>query len=643
MSDSAHLILLLIKPSKYDDDGYVVRHWRGVLPSNTLNCLYALTGEAIQSGALGDVRVSVHVFDETVDTVDPRRLMRRYGRRGARVLAALAGVQTNQFPRAQDLARAFRGLGADVMIGGFHVSGAMALAEDTPPECQAMIDEGVTLVLGEVEEHWAGLLRDAAAGALQPVYDYLDHLPPLSQHAIPMPSDRLQRRFALRGSATVDMSRGCPFRCTFCTIISVQGRTMRARDPERVLAQIRSNADSRRINHYFFTDDNFARSPAWEAIFDGLIALREAGQRIDFMMQVDIAAAKLPRFIEKAARAGCVQVFIGMESIRPDNLERAGKRQNKVEGYRAAIQRWHDAGIVCHVGYIIGFPFDTYERVMEDVRALRDELLVDQASFFMLTPLPGSQDHVAAVAAGVPLDSDYNRFDSFHATQPHPLMSDEVWFRAFRDAWREFYDFDHMVRALLRQNPHTYWGLFKNFLWYRAAMIEGAHPMITGFFRRKRRVERRPTMPIEPRLVFWRRRAREMGTMAVGYTRLLFEMHELWKRTRIRRADYRGWPDLPVLRGASAIPLAVKMQWARLHVDRAAAWLAAGRVAPGVLRQRLEEMWSSWQDGQTAVPAAPAARREVRPPVNVVRLAWCAARDARQLLAFLFAAATERY
>lgn len=101
----------------------------------------------------------------------------------------------------------------------------------------------------------------------------------------------------------------------------------------------------------------------------------------------------------------------------------APSSRSRVARCVAAIARWHEAGIVCHVGYIIGFPADTYTRVMEDVRALHAEFDVDQASFFMLTPLPGSADHRAAVAAGMPLDPDYNRFDSFHAVQPHPTMS----------------------------------------------------------------------------------------------------------------------------------------------------------------------------------------------------------------------------
>ena len=178
------LTVVLIRPTRYDDDGYVVRHWRGTLPSNTLSCLNGLTHEAVASGALGAVAVRVHTFDESVDRIDPR-LARTFRRPGTRVLVALVGVQTNQFPRAQDLARQFKAEGFDVMIGGFHVSGSVAMAHAIPPECQAMIDEGITLVLGEVEDRWAALLQDAAAGRLLPLYDFLKDLPDLRTKPLP--------------------------------------------------------------------------------------------------------------------------------------------------------------------------------------------------------------------------------------------------------------------------------------------------------------------------------------------------------------------------------------------------------------------------------------------------------------------------
>jgi radical SAM superfamily enzyme YgiQ (UPF0313 family) len=570
----SRLAVVLIRPSKYDDDGYVIRHLRGTLPSNTLSCLNSLTEDAVRQGALEGVEVAIETIDEIVTRVRPERIARRLQRGGARVVVALVGVQTNQFPRTRDLALAFRAAGCDVMVGGFHVSGAIAMAPEVPPECRELMDAGCTLVLGEVEDHWAELLRHAAAGRLLPLYDYLATPPDLADKPLPRASRHTQRKFVLKGSGTIDAGRGCPFTCSFCTIINVQGRRMRCRSAAQVIRQIRDNyclEGSRRagVRHYFFTDDNFSRNPEWQAIFDGLIEMRERdGIAIDFMMQVDVLAPRIPNFVEKAAKAGCVQVFIGLETVRDDNLEAGGKRQNRAADFRAMIAAWHEVGVVCHVGYIIGFPHDTYERVMADVRTLRDELLADQASFFMLTPLPGSVDHQRAVAAGVPMETDYNRFDSFHATTPHPRMSREDWERAFEDAWKEFYSFDAMRRILLRQNPHTYWGVLKNFIWYRSGMIERAHPMITGFFRLKDRTSRRPGLPVEGRARFAWRRVRETASLLRGYASVYVEMQDLWLQTRIRRDDYALLGDLRQL--ASRSMQEVKVNWAKAHAVMAA-------------------------------------------------------------------------
>jgi radical SAM superfamily enzyme YgiQ (UPF0313 family) len=588
------LVVILIRTSRYDEDGYVVRHWRGTLPSNTLSCLHSLTDEAVRAGTFGRVKVRVEVIDEIVSRVDPAALGRRFRRDGTRVVVGLVGVQTNQVPRAQELAAQFRAEGFDVIIGGFHVSGAMAMSPATPPECQALLDMGVTLVLGEVEGRWAGILLEALAGRLQPVYDFLHTPPDLADAPLPQPSRRTQRRFVMARNGTIDAGRGCPFRCSFCTVINVQGRTMRSRDAAHIIDQVRRNYTLRGrlgVRHYFFTDDNFARNPQWERIFDGLAGLRDTeGLDVDFMMQVDTQASKIPRFVEKAARAGCVQAFIGIESVRDDNLAAGGKPQNKTAEYREMIARWHEVGVVCHAGVIIGFPNDTYQRVTEDVRALAETMLVDQASFFMLTPLPGSRDHQAAVESGVVLDADYNNYDAFHPTVPHPLMSAAEWTRAFRDAWTEFYSFEHMRRVLLAQNPHTYWPVLKTLLWYRAGMIEGAHPMVTGFFRLKDRTSRRPTFPIERRWPFFRRRSREVAHMVRAYLALYFEMQELWLLTRIRREDYWFLGDLGTLGPQSAREL--KLAWGRVHTA------VAQRLA--ALQERLGE----GVDGLSATMAA---------------------------------------
>src|SRR5258706_12296917 len=92
--------IVLIKPSKYDDDGYVIRFWKGVLPSNTLNVLHGLTDDIKQRGYFGDLPIEVTVFDETAEKIPMRQITRWGQEAGTKLLVCLVGVQTNQFPRA---------------------------------------------------------------------------------------------------------------------------------------------------------------------------------------------------------------------------------------------------------------------------------------------------------------------------------------------------------------------------------------------------------------------------------------------------------------------------------------------------------------------------------------------------------------
>ncbi len=569
--------VVLIKPSKYDDDGYVVRHVRGVLPSNTLAAIHSLTRDVVKRNGLGEgIEVRTLLYDETVHRIDPKRIARLALRGGGRAAICLCAVQSNQFPRAADLALQFRDLDLPVLIGGFHTSGIMELFPDLTPELQEMVDHGVTIVHGEVEEAWAGLLRDAYLGQLKPRYDIKER-PDLSVQPIPELDRTYMKRFAYPNLGTIDAGRGCPFNCSFCTIINVQGRKMRTRSAVEIKRVVRDNW-KKKVDYYFFTDDNFSRNPNWEEIFDVLIELREEENiRIDFMIQVDTLAWKIPHFIEKAARAGSTQVFIGMESIRPENLKAAGKTQNKAKEYTEMIDLWHHHGIACHVGYILGFPADTPESIAEDVHALIHEIHIDQVSFFMLTPLPGSRDHLEMVHKGAWMHSDLNRFDSFHPVMDHPNMSAEQWIEAYQQCWKTFYSFDSLRQVLLRANPHTYWGLFKNYLWYRAAMIEDAHPMITGFLRLKDRTQRRRGYAVESRFAHLRMRIPEVARQLRSWVKLFLEMEELWLQTRhvtrpIRRHRFR------VSNSISAITSGIS-QATREQMDKAGAHLETARGA----------------------------------------------------------------
>ena len=172
----------------------------------------------------------------------------------------------------------------------------------------------------------------------------------------------LPKRYVARTlglSTSFDAGRGCPYQCSFCTIINVQGRKSRYRSADDVEQLVRRNW-AQGIHKFFITDDNFARNKEWEAIFDRLIELRETdGIPLGLMIQVDTLCHKIPDFIEKAKRAGVTRVFIGLENINPDNLAAAKKRQNKITEYRKMLLAWKAQGIITLAGYILGFPADT--------------------------------------------------------------------------------------------------------------------------------------------------------------------------------------------------------------------------------------------------------------------------------------------
>ena len=546
MAVTEHLHVVYILPSRYDDEGYPRRYWRGLLPSNTLCCLRDITRGVAERRTLGQhVQVTVDILDENVQRIPAERLARRCRRQGKRLVVGLAGVQSNMFARASDLALRFRELGAQVLVGGFHVSGVLKLFHEPTRELRRLLDAGVTLVQGEVDGPgaMAGILRDALADRLRPIYRI--EPPPALEHAsLPVPDPAYQKRF-METMGTIDSSRGCPFNCSFCTIINVQGRKMRSRCAEQMLEHIERNCD-RGFATYFFTDDNLSRSPVWEALFDGLAAIRARGKAIRFMMQVDTQAWRIPRFMEKAAAAGCYLVFVGMESVNPANLEAVGKKQNKVDQYADMVHAWHAAGILVHVGYIIGLPHDTPESVRRDVALLKDAMKVDEASFFMLTPLPGSRDHFDMVRNGTPLDADLNNYDSLHETFRHPNFKPGQWRQTYREAWQTFYNKENLVNILLRAPAKQYWNIFWLSIWNRYCTVHDSHPMFMGFFRRRKRRDRRPGYPLESRWSYARRRAADTVQLIRAVGRLFFEFQEVWLLSR--RQDDPRWRTLAQLR-----------------------------------------------------------------------------------------------
>jgi radical SAM superfamily enzyme YgiQ (UPF0313 family) len=496
--------LVLIKPSHYDDDGYVYQWLRSPVPSNSLATIYGLALDCAKRKILGeDVEIEIYPIDETHTRVRPERITKMIQNAGGNGIVMLVGVQSNQFPRALDIARPLREKNIQVAVGGFHVSGTLAMLKERDADVRRAEEMGVALFAGEAEEgRLERVLLDAADKKLEPLYNYMDDLPGLEGAVTPLlPADIVKRAF---GNTSFDAGRGCPFSCSFCTIINVQGRKSRSRTADDIEGIIRANL-AQGIHSFVVTDDNFARNKNWEPIFDRLIHLREVEKlNIKLSIQIDTGCHRIPNFIEKARRAGVKRVFIGLENINPKNLVGARKNQNKITEYRQMLIDWKRAGVMIFCGYIIGFPNDTRESVLNDVRIIQRELAIDIIEFTCLTPLPGSQDHRQMYEAGQPMDKDLNRYDVNHVTIDHPLMSREEWETAYAEAWKNFYSDEH-IETILKRCAALGTSASKtmsNLVWFRGSFqIENVHPVEGGFFRLKFRRDRRPTQPIE---TFWK-------------------------------------------------------------------------------------------------------------------------------------------
>jgi hypothetical protein len=500
--------LVLIKPSHYDDDGYVIRWWRAMIPSNSLAAVYAIAVDCAERQVLGpDVAIDIEVIDETNTRINVTALLARFRRHRDFGLVALVGVQSNQYPRALDIARAFKAAGIPVAIGGFHVSGCLSMLDGRAVDLDACRKMGIAMFAGEAEGRLDVVLRDAAGGALAAVYNFMKDLPGLEGTPVPfLPKRYVARTLGL--SASFDAGRGCPYQCSFCTIINVQGRKSRFRSADDVEHLVRLNW-AHGIHKFFITDDNFARNREWEAIFDRLTELREKARiPLGLMIQVDTLCHKIPNFVEKAKRAGVTRVFIGLENINPDNLAAAKKRQNKITEYRKMLLAWKAQGIITLAGYILGFPADTPQTIKRDIAIIQKELPLDILEFFCLTPLPGSEDHQVLWKKGIAMEVDLNKYDVEHVCTAHPQMSTHEWETIYRDAWSLYYTPEHM-KTLLRRTAATggpMGSLVKVLVAFATTVrLENVHPLQAGLLRLRHPSERRPGLPRENPWTFWPR------------------------------------------------------------------------------------------------------------------------------------------
>jgi hypothetical protein len=529
--------IYFIKPSRYDEEGYVQCFRYGVQPNNTLTVLKALNESLNQRFATRrNVSLETVIWDEICDgVVSPETVLAikdKAREDGVELLIGIAGVQSNQYPRGRDLALQFVAQGMTTMMGGFHISGY--------PESRTFLNScGVATVVGEAENLWGQIIEDYLRGELKLNYSVSEGIraktgqddiivPVITGAQLPVVDDRYLTRFVNPAMTTLDTSRGCPFTCSYCSVKNVMGRTMRSREPEAVVQWVRDAVQNHGINSLFLVDDDFFRSPRWEEILTGLAAVRQEFPTVSFMMQVDVDAScyanlaegetetakhrRSRRFVELAAKAGCYQAFVGIESLNPDNLNFATKYQNTddrqhrmtledarrrvLEKYRRVVDNWHKVGVAVHAGYMLGFPFDAADCGRIAARTLK-KLGFDIVSFFIMTPLPGTEDQVRYRNEGAIIDWDFNNLDSQHVTLKHDKLDADSWLQAYREAFRGFYSVPRLLHTIFTvaggrgMSAEARRSTVRQFVYYFFSYRQGRHPMVGGVWQIRRRDVRR--------------------------------------------------------------------------------------------------------------------------------------------------------
>ena len=286
--------LILIKPSHYDDDGYVIRWWRAMIPSNSLAAVYGIAADCAERQVLGpDVAIDIAVIDETNTRIDVPALLARFGATAISDWSrSSASSQTSIRARSTSPDRSAR--------PGSRSPWAASTSQDA---CRCSTG---TRSISTLAATWAFPCLPARPRAgstwccatpprarLAPLYNFMKDLPGMEGTPVPfLPKRNVERTLGL--STSFDAGRGCPYQCSFCTIINVQGRKSRFRSADDVEQLVRLNW-AQGIHKFFITDDNFARNKEWEAIFDRLIELREKdGIPLGLMIQVDTLCHKIP-------------------------------------------------------------------------------------------------------------------------------------------------------------------------------------------------------------------------------------------------------------------------------------------------------------------------------------------------------------
>jgi radical SAM superfamily enzyme YgiQ (UPF0313 family) len=352
-------------------------------------------------------------------------------------------LYTTVAPHGYALARRFRERGAFVVLGGPHPS---ALPEEALRHADAV-------VVGDAEDTWPQLLADLAAGRPQRLYR--SSSPPLDDLR-PARLDLLAGK-SYPTHAVTHATRGCPHRCEFCSVPGLGGLRYRKREVRAVVEEVERLEGPLVV----FWDDNLVADRAYAR--ELFRELRPLWRR--WIGQATLSFARDRELVRAAAAAGCIGLFVGVESFSSASLASVRKGMNRVEEYGAAIGALHDAGIAVDAGIIFGFDHDgpeVFDATLEAAQRIR----LDVVNFNVLTPFPGTPLFDRFEREGRLLTKNWELYEpNLHVVfQPARMTPSELQ-AGHRDAMRAFYRRRALFPRVLRSPPRA-WGLSWSLNWH---------------------------------------------------------------------------------------------------------------------------------------------------------------------------------
>ncbi len=469
---SQSLKIVIVKPSKYLPDGNVERFRRGFMPNSTMPHIRSMIPCVIDNH-----EISTRSIDEYVHT-DLEYLTELNTTNTEKTLLLLVGVQSHQFHRALDLAALAFANGCMVVIGGPHV-----MTCDT----SMVWGKGISFAQCEAELVMDEILDDALTGELKPVYGMgLRWQEELDSPVLTPPTHSELSRYIMPMMG-VYPARGCPFLCNFCSVTKIAGRRIRSQSLSTTMESLR-RAKAAGVKTIMFTSDNFNKYSQAE---DLLAAMIDEKLGLKFFVQCDTQIFRQEKLVELLAKAGCYQMFVGVESFRRETLIAANKKQNRPDAYHNIVRLCQEHGISSHFSNIVGFPEDTEESIREHLETLQ-EIGPNWASFYILCPIPGTEQYDTFLEAGLITEANLDRFDTTSLTWQHPNLSKHRMEELLYECYRRFSTVGHAVKNIWnittrngRGSARERLGSLAMSAFIRYSAWRRTHPMSGGIMRVK--------------------------------------------------------------------------------------------------------------------------------------------------------------